>query len=92
MEFKHASRHAKAKKSGKPPTFFWEVPSAFTQELNKILACSLPEYPKGTFPAEKNEGQEKKEEAPEGKAFSTCVDEIRRQPLGLKALSHISNG
>jgi hypothetical protein len=26
------------------------------------------------------------------KAFSTCVDEIRRQPLGLKALSHISNG
>ena len=36
------------------------------EEMDKILACSLPEYPKGTFPGRENEGQEKKEEAPEG--------------------------
>jgi hypothetical protein len=35
---------------------------------------------------------DKKNATHTGKAFSTCVDEIRRQPLGLKALSHISNG
>jgi hypothetical protein len=44
------------------------------EEMDKILTCSPSEYPKGTFPGRENEGQEKKEEAPEGKTFSINVE------------------